>query len=354
VPSPEPNELFSADEIRTAAQIATESLPAPFVERLRSDFPQADGITDRLLAATALDLPRGLRLNPLRGELDQTIRELDELGIESTPVGWAPWARVIPRTSSRAITETEAWREGRVVLQSLTSMLAVMGLAPRPGERILDLCAAPGGKTALIAAMVENDAQIIANDRSRTRCMRMRAMIRMLGAEAAIRTSPGERIPFRDHGTFDRVLVDAPCSGEGRFRSDDPGSHEKWSVKGVRRLASVQKSLLHAAIQAVRPGGVIVYSTCTLGREENEAILDRALTRYGEGPTGMSLDPLPPELPDGLALLDPPLDPSNSSAAPSEIALRRYGSNPRGAPEQAAMEGFFVARLRRRGGVEAP
>ena len=87
MPSPEPNELFSADEIRTAAQIATESLPAPIVERLRSDFPQADGITDRLLAATALDLPRGLRLNPLRGELDQTIRELDELGIESTPVG---------------------------------------------------------------------------------------------------------------------------------------------------------------------------------------------------------------------------------------------------------------------------
>ena len=354
MPSPEPNSLFSADEIRTAAQLATESLPAPFVERLRSDFPPVTGIADRLLAATALDLPRGLRLNPLRGDVERTIDELRELGIESTPVAWAPWARVIPRTSSRAITETEAWREGRVVLQSLTSMLAVMGLAPRPGERILDLCAAPGGKTALIAAMVGNDAQIIANDRSRTRCMRMRAMIGMLNAKASIRTSPGERIPFRDHGTFDRVLVDAPCSGEGRFRSDDPASHEKWSVKGARRLASVQKSLLHAAIQAVRPGGVIVYSTCTLGREENEAILHRALTRYGEGPTGMSLDPLPPEIPEGLALLDPPMDTAETSAPSPETAIRRYGSDPRGRPENAAMEGFFVARLRKRGGMKAP
>ena len=328
-------------------KLATESLPADFVSRLRSDFASSPDVADRLLAATALELPRGLRVNPLRGDPDQTIRELDELGLAGIPVSWAAWSRVIPRSTSRAITETEAWRDGRVVLQSLTSMLAVLGLDPHPGERILDLCAAPGGKTALIAALVDNDVQIIANDRSRTRCMRMRAMLQMLGVEASIRTAPGERIPYRDHGTFDRVLVDAPCSGEGRFRSDDPRSHQKWSTKGVKRLASVQKSLLHAAIQAVRPGGVIVYSTCTLGQDENEAVLRRALARYGDGPTGITLDPLPPEIPKGLALLDPPISPDS----PAENAVRRFGSNPEGDQQNAAMEGFFVARLRKKGGM---
>ena len=347
MPSPESTPLFSTDQIRAAAHVAAESLPATFVERLRSDFTPSPEIAERLLAATALDLPRGLRLNPLRGDPHQTIQELEGLGLAGTPVSWAAWGRVIPRSSSRAVTETEAWRDGRVVLQSLTSMLAVMGLDPHPGERILDLCAAPGGKTSLIAALTGNDVQIIANDRSRTRCMRMRAMLGMLGAVASIRTAPGERIPLRDHGTFDRVLVDAPCSGEGRFRADDPGSHAKWSVKSARRLASVQKSLLHAAIQAVRPGGVIVYSTCTLGREENEAVLQRALARYGEGPTGIALDSLPLGIPEGLPLLDPP----NPPASPAEPAVRRFGANPEGDHQDAAMEGFFVARLRKKGGM---
>lgn len=350
MPSPEASPLFSIDQVRAATQLATESLPAAFVDRLQSDFAPTPDVADRLLAATALDLPRGLRVNPLRGDPEETIRELDELGLAGVPVDWAAWSRVIPRSTSRAVTETEAWREGRVVLQSLTSMLAVMSLDPHPGERILDLCAAPGGKTSLIAALAGNDLHILANDRSRVRCMRMRAMLKMLGAEASIRTAPGERIPFRDHGTFDRVLVDAPCSGEGRFRADDPGSHEKWSVKGVRRLASVQKSLLHAAIQAVRPGGIIVYSTCTLGQEENEAVLRRALQRYGDGPTGMALDSLPSGIPKGLALLDPPTSPGTSP----ETALRRFGSNPEGDHQGAAMEGFFIARFRKKGGVEVP
>ena len=93
-------------------KLATESLPADFVSRLRSDFASSPDVADRLLAATALELPRGLRVNPLRGDPDQTIRELDELGLAGIPVSWAAWSRVIPRSTSRAITETEAWRDG--------------------------------------------------------------------------------------------------------------------------------------------------------------------------------------------------------------------------------------------------
>ena len=248
----------------------------------------------------------------------------------------------------QTVTASAAWREGKVVVQSPTSVLAAMALEPRSGERVLDLCAAPGGKTAAIADLADGDLDLVANDRSRPRCHRMRALFEMLGVRATIRTGPGERTADRDLDTFDRVLVDAPCSGEGRFRADDPTSIGAWTPKATRRLASTQKALLHAAIHLVRPGGVVVYATCTLGRVENEEVVGRALARYGDGQTGVELDPLPPAMPAGLPLLNSPGDEPSSYAA-----MRRWAPDPAGSPWLRAMDGFFLARLRRRGGHPA-
>ena len=326
-----------------AVDRAAAILPSDYVARLRADFDGHAGIADRLLAATTLEVPRGLRINTLRGEIEDTVAELAKEELAGTPVPWAAWARVVTPDIARRVTESDAWRDGRVVLQSLSSMLAVIALDPKPGERTLDLCAAPGGKTALIAALADGRLDLHANDRSRRRCLRMRALLDTLGVTARIRTGPGERLPARELGTFDRVLVDAPCSGEGRFRINDDQSHATWSKKVVRRLASLQKSLLHAAIAAVRPGGVIVYSTCTLGREENEAVIARALKRFGDGPTGIELDAVTTSIPKGLPLLGDPLD-------LGETAMRRLGPDPQGDPVAAATEGFFLARIRRRGG----
>lgn len=344
MPCPDPpSHSDAAAGPKDAETRAAEALPPDYVARLRADFDGHPGLADRLLAAAALDVPRGLRINTLRGTAEDTLAELADDDLAGDPVPWATWSRVVAPAAARRITETDAWRDGRVVLQSLSSMLAVIALDPKPGERILDLCAAPGGKTALIAALADGRLDLHANDRSRRRCLRMRALLDTLGATARIRTGPGERLPARDLGTFDRVLVDAPCSGEGRFRVDDAQSHATWSKKVVRRLASLQKSLLHTAIAAVRPGGVIVYSTCTLGREENEAVVARALQRFGDGPTGIELDAVPTAIPEGLPLLGAPAD-------LDATAMRRLGPDPRGDVVEAATEGFFLARLRRRGG----
>ena len=343
MPCPDPPPHFDDADSMNAVDRAAATLPPDYVTRLRADFDGHAGLADRLLAATAVEVPRGLRINTLRGEVEDTIAELAKDELAGAPVPWAAWARVVSPATARRVTETDAWRDGRVVLQSLSSMLAVIALDPKPGERTLDLCAAPGGKTALIAALADGRLDLHANDRSRRRCLRMRALLDTLGATARIRTGPGERLPARDLGTFDRVLVDAPCSGEGRFRADDDQSHGTWSKKVVRRLASLQKSLLHAAIAAVRPGGVIVYSTCTLGREENEAVIARALQRFGDGPTGIELDAVTPSIPSGLPLLG---DPDGLDAT----AMRRLGPDPEGGPVAAATEGFFLTRLRRRGG----
>ena len=343
MPSPDPPPNLDDADSASPAKHAAAILPPDYVARLRSDFDGQAGLADRMLAATVLEAPRGLRINTLRGEVEETLAGLANEDLAGDPVPWASWARVVPAATARRLTETDAWREGRVVLQSLSSMLAVIALDPKPGERILDLCAAPGGKSALIAALADGRLDLLANDRSRRRCLRMRALLDTLGVRARIRTGPGERLPARELGTFDRVLVDAPCSGEGRFRVDDPQSHATWSRKAVRGLASLQKSLLHGAIAAVRPGGVIVYSTCTLGREENEAVIARALQRFGEGPTGIELDAVSTSIPNGLPLL-------GDRDGVDATAMRRLGPDPRGDRVAGATEGFFLTRLRRRGG----
>jgi 16S rRNA (cytosine1407-C5)-methyltransferase len=327
---------------------ADGALPADWVARVRDDFANTPGVAERILESTRMPRWRGLRFHVRRGDPATTRGELTEMGVEMHDVPWSDRLAVIRHEDVEAVTASEAWRAGRVVIQSPTSVLAAIALGARGSERVLDLCAAPGGKSAAIADLAEGHIDLVANDRSRPRCHRMRALFEMLNIDAQVRTGPGERLPPRDHDAFDRVLVDAPCSGEGRFRADDDSSIGSWTAKSTRRLASTQKAILHAAIHAVRPGGVVIYATCTLGRVENEEVVARALARYGDGPTGVELDPLPDGVPAGLPLLDPPGD-SDLAAA----AMRRWAPNPAGEPWMRAMDGFFLARLRRRGGVPA-
>jgi 16S rRNA (cytosine1407-C5)-methyltransferase len=326
----------------------SQILPTDWVSRLRDDFADAPEVAHRIIDATRMPRWRGLRFHALRGDPVATRAALFATGIEMHDVPWFDRLAVIRHEDVPRVTNSDAWRDGRVVVQSPTSVLAAIALAARTGERVLDLCAAPGGKSAAIADLADGRIELVANDRSRPRCHRMRALFEMLGVQAQVRTGPGERLPPREHGAFDRVLVDAPCSGEGRFRADDAESIGAWTLKSTKRLASTQKAILHAAIHAVRPGGVVIYATCTLGRAENEEVVARALARYGDGPTGVELDPLPDGIPSGLPLLDPPGDPDLAATA-----MRRWAPDPAGEPWTRAMDGFFLARLRRRGGVPA-
>ncbi len=317
-------------------------LPREWVSKIQSDFGAEPDVVARIFEGTVAPRWRGLRINRRHGDWKETLAKLDAAGLAGDPCALAPWLRMVDEATATEVAKHALAASGRVVLQSVSSVLAGLALDPRPGERILDLCAAPGGKSALLADLVDGDLDLVANDRSRPRVHRMRRFLTLLGVQATVRVGPGERFDPRQDQSFDRVLVDAPCSGEGRFRHDDPKTHASWTPKAVRRLASTQKSLLHAAIRLVRPGGVIVYSTCTLGSTENEAVVRRALERYGSGSTGIQLDPLPPDLPAGLPLLDLVDSPDAHSA------MRRWVADPTDADLGRGLEGFFVARLLRR------
>ncbi len=276
-------------------------------------------------------IPTAIRLNPLRAPPPETITVLRAAGIVLESVEWCDLAWTTGSTV-RELQALPAYADGAFHIQSLSSIAVTLALAPLPGESILDLCAAPGSKTSHIAAMTGNSGHLVAVDSSRTRLFRLREVLRLLGATADCLCEHGERWARRQPEMFDRVLVDAPCSGEGRIHLGDSAAHDGWSMGKVRRLASLQKALLHSAIDALRPGGTLVYSTCTFAPEENELVIQRALDRF-EGE--IEIVPLPIEIPHARPALTAW---ENKELHPSIAHARRIFP---------PHEGFFIARIRK-------
>ena len=161
-------------------------------------------------------------------------------------------------------------------------MIPPLVLNPIKGEKILDLTAAPGSKTTQMAAMMGNEGYILANELDALRCERLKYNIEKQGTKIVeVNNGRGEIIGKKYEGFFDKVLLDAPCSGEGRFLGIDAKTYRNWSLKTVKELSKLQKRLFKSAYQALKPEGEVVYSTCTLNEEENERILEWALDEMG-------------------------------------------------------------------------
>lgn len=361
-------------------------LPRDFIDRLYKDFPAP--VVERILRGMAVTRPVTLRVNRLKapGSFDAVTgavagagvdavgavrAELAGQGIDTEPVAWYGDALVVttPGVSERHLAATPAYKEGRIYLQSLSSMLPPLVLAPQPGERVLDLTAAPGSKTTQMAVMMENTGEIVACERNPIRLGRLQHNLRVqgvtiartvqtdatqLGRRQRARQDPQQDL-LQGWQAFDRVLLDAPCSGEGLFLLEAPRSYQYWTPATVEKLAALQRRLFASAWEALRPGGVLVYSTCTLSRAENEGLIAWALRRHSgtlevepcrigmAGPSGLPQAALVTEvLPEALA-------------AGTDGAGHKLGNYPT-AIEQAVrilpselMEGFFICRLRKHG-----
>jgi NOL1/NOP2/sun family putative RNA methylase len=308
-------------------------LPAGFEERLQ-----------RLLAAEQLRAWRAafsappsaaFRVNTLLTEVDPVLAELRAHGLEPQRLDWPSEAWMVDPSRRRLLIDSPASRDGRVYVQSPSSMIPVDVLDPQPGEEILDLAAAPGGKTIHIAARMRNEGRIGAVESVKGRFHRLRRNLERCGVSLADTyladgAGVGRKVPER----FDRVLLDAPCSSEGRFTAHDPESVAFWSLKKIREMARKQRKLSISAVQALKPGGVLVYCTCTVAPEENEAIVDDLLARFADAlvmdDMGLPEDHVLP----GLATWDG----------------RDYAESVRHCARilpDGTREGFFVARMRK-------
>lgn len=243
---------------------------------------------------TMLNISRtqSIRINPLRD--DAIPQELLE-----NPIDWCGDGYETINTSPDAIRQLV--QSGRIYIQNAASWLPVLALDPRPGERILDMCAAPGGKSSHIQAVTDNQSELVCNDNSRPRLMKLQANLQRLGVEADYLLADATKLSRRDDlGQFDKILLDAPCSGEGlmTLRPEDDKLFDSWSVAHIRRLSDLQKKLITEAWRLLRPGGTLVYSTCTMAPEENEAVVAYLLRRQPDAALmAMNL----PELPNRVA-----------------------------------------------------
>jgi NOL1/NOP2/sun family putative RNA methylase len=286
----------------------------------------------------ALRTPRhqSLRLNPMRGDVAATLDELQALGWQGEPYAWCADAYSIT-SDLVAIRDSAAVQEGRAFIQNAASWLPVIALDAQPGDKILDVCAAPGGKTSHIAALTHNGAHIWANDNSRTRLARLQANMTRLGASIDRYTLYDATALARklEGQQFDRILLDAPCSGEGLMHLDRNADFATWSVAHVKRLQQLQKRILTQAWQLVKPGGTLVYSTCTMAPEEDEAVVDYLLRTHEDA----HIVPLELQLPNRV----PTVKEWNGKAYAPELqgCMRLKPSE--------TIEAFFVCKLKKVG-----
>jgi len=214
---------------------------------------------------------------------------------------------------------SELWGQGAIMPQSRGSMMPPQVLAPRPGERVLDLCSAPGAKATQLAALMGATGELVCVDVNSRRADGLRRTLRRMHAGDAARVvvaDAAESVPERAGG-FDRVLVDPPCSGLGTLQSR-PDLRWRTSPERIVETAALQNRILAAGASAVRPGGVLVYSVCTISRAEGETVAERFLARHGD----FTPDPF-------------------EGCHPGASHLQLL-------PHLDGTDGFFVARFRRR------
>lgn len=254
------------------------TLPEKFIEKLKDIVDQKN--VDEILDSFSHKKSSTFRANTLKISAEVLKEKLQQRGIEAEQVSWYKDAFILKNVPQRIITETELYKQGYFYVQSLSSMIPALVLSPKPNEEILDICAAPGSKTTQIAMLMKNKGEIIANDKSHIRNFRLKANIDMQGITITkILQMHGETLWKMFPEFFDKTLVDVPCSMEGRFFMENEKTYKDWTPNKVKVLAGIQKFLLRSAITCTKPGGIIVYSTCTLSPEENEEIIDWILKK---------------------------------------------------------------------------
>lgn len=303
-----------------------------------TDFPAFDGLLPHIDSADAFcealrrPLPTTVWANRLRvtGEELQTI--LAEIGVDSERADWHD--RVFRLNREVSLGRTFPYLAGLLHIQEEASILAAAILDAKPGERVLDVCAAPGGKTAWMGTHMEGLGQLVANDISTSRAIALRANLDRLGVINAVVTHhDAVDAPFPSD-TFDAVLADVPCSCTGTVRRN-PSAAAAQSLEALPYLMHTQRAILQNALRACRPGGRILYTTCSFLPQENEMAIDDALQHSG---LDLAIEPI--EV-DGITFSEPLMHWEGRDFVDAVANTRRLH------PHVNDTGGFFYAMIRR-------
>jgi len=302
--------------------LATElSHPEWLVRRWITEFGLSEAVA--LMRANNERAPLVLRANRLKCSRDEMLARLRDGGIAATPTRLSPQG--ISIESGGNVENLPGFAEGLFQIQGESSQLVVYLLASLAGERILDACGAPGGKATHIAELMDDSGTVIALDNSPRGLDRIRENIARLNLQSiqVVRADTTKELTGALSAPYDRILVDAPCSGLGTLRSHP---EIKWQRQeaDIRRLSGLQAKILERVVGYLKPGGVLVYSTCTLAREENELVVEAFLAQHKQF-----------ELEDAARYL------------PQAARHMVRGGYFQALPQRDNTDGFFAARLRR-------
>lgn len=278
----------------------------------------------RIVAGFSARRPVSLRVNPLRATRQQVEEQLTAAGIAWQDIPWYEDAMVLPDVREEAIQALPAYETGGVYLQNLSAMIPPLVLLPKQGETVLDMAAAPGGKTTQMAALSGNRALITACEKNAVRAQRMQYNLERQGA-SRVNVMMADARRLDDMFSFDKILLDAPCSGSGTLLLLEGEPQRRMDQSWLQKTAATQAAMLQKALRLLKPGHEMVYSTCSILRMENEDVLARCLPK-----TNAKIIPIQHEL---LAHV-----PQLPVTIPGTLCV---------CPDRHH-EGFFVAKIRKK------
>lgn len=265
-----------------------------------------------------------LRVNNIKSDISKVKDQFIKNSIAFENVPWYKDALIIENASENIIRELEIYKNGEIYMQSLSSMIPVITLDPRKGEDILDMAAAPGGKTTQIASISNNEVNITACEKNKIRCERLKYNLEKQGVKRVNVIAQDAR-KLDSYFSFSKILLDAPCSGSGIININNKNSIENFTQELLYRSIKTQKELLNKAIQILKKNGELVYSTCSILKDENENILQDFISKGNVKIVPIIKDDLVKSIP----LLPTKID-GTICILPNEF-----------------YEGFFVAKLRK-------
>lgn len=250
-------------------------LPNFFIEELKKQY--GDEITEKISQEYNVKRKVTLRVNTIKATTQKIKNELQQNNINFSEVPWSKEALIINNALEKDIEELDIYKNGEIYLQSLSSMLPPIILNPGEGKDILDMAAAPGGKTTQMAALTNNKAHITACEMNNIRIEKLKHNIQKQGASCVYIMQKDSR-NIDDFFSFDQILLDSPCSGSGTLNIENKNLEKYFTIKLVEKSVKSQMALLRKAIKILKPGGTMVYSTCSILAKENEDVLKTVIS----------------------------------------------------------------------------
>ncbi len=246
-----------------------------FKEKVLKEY--GDSIAEKILKGSIENRKTTLRVNTSKANKEEIKQALDKEYIKYIDVEWYGDALIIDNANEQDIKNLSMYTEGKIYLQSLSSMIPPLIVEPKEGENILDMAAAPGGKTTQMANLSGQRAMITACEKNKIRSDRLKYNVEKQGARVNVMVEDARKLS--EFLSFDKVLLDAPCSGSGTLNLNDANIDKYFNEELIKRSVKTQKELLEKAIKITKKGGEIIYSTCSILKEENESVINEVLKK---------------------------------------------------------------------------